>query len=141
MHPALASLSLVLNGLSELSAWMEATDAASQSHTDAVNALHDEATAARAELTIALDGLNARVAALEEVVARLTAGTTTPTPSETHGDAPWPAPVGFVWLRIPEGAGLQTGEAIDVQGRTLRIPDGVGYVRALVPATAPTQPV
>lgn len=58
-------------------------------------------------------------------------------PAPTPGDAPWPAPPGLTWLRIPEGAQAQDGEAQDVNGRSLRIPDpqAPGFVRALVPAS------
>ena len=115
-----------------------ATDALAECDANLTREIEGGAAAGRDALT-RLESVEARLAHLE-AFPNHDHGTPPPgTPGTpgTPGDAPWPAPPGLTWLRIPEGAQAQDGEAQDVNGRSLRIPDPAapGFVRALVPAS------
>lgn len=89
------------------------------------------------DLSSTLDDIQRRLAALESAAQGPGPGPQGPGPQ----DAPWPAPAGMYWLVVPVDAQLQDGEAVDVHGRSLRIPDPQrpGFVRCLVPVAEPAE--
>ncbi len=110
---------------------------------------HNNLMAHQLHVNEALAVVEGRISAIEALAAQLqtqgqgNGGQNNPGPTPPPGATPpppglsgdvWPAPPGLVWLRVPADAPVMDGEAIDINGRSLRIPDAPGFVRALVPA-------